>query len=127
MRDLLWQRMTRQHQETDDETKHTSVQKSPPNSKLTHCVKVDAEGRSWRSGAVVEKRPLTQWFLKTTNFSQSLLEGLEDPSLEDWRDVIKLQQHWIGRLFFSADFFLSTSSCQCFDCCDRLFCITKVY
>ena len=57
---------------------------------------VDAEGRSWRSGALVEKRPLKQWFLKTTNFSKSLLDGLEDPSLEDWRDVVKLQQNWIG-------------------------------
>ena len=43
---------------------------------------VNPEGRSWRSGATVEKRPLTQWFLKTTDFSKSLLEGLDDPTLE---------------------------------------------
>ena len=43
---------------------------------------VDPEGRSWRSGALVEKRPLTQWFFKTTDFAKSLLEGLDDPTLE---------------------------------------------
>ena len=57
---------------------------------------VDTSGRSWRSGAVVERKPLTQWFLRTTNFAQSLLEGLEDPSLNNWRAVIKAQQNWLG-------------------------------
>ena len=57
---------------------------------------VDSEGRSWRSGAVVERKPLKQWFLRTTNFAKSLLEGLEDPSLKNWRAVIKAQQNWIG-------------------------------
>ena len=57
---------------------------------------VDSNGRSWRSGAVVERKPLTQWFLRTTNFAQSLLEGLEDPSLNNWRAVIKAQQNWLG-------------------------------
>lgn len=57
---------------------------------------VDANGCSWRSGAKVEKKLLKQWFIKTTAFAKSLLDGLDDPSLEDWRDVIKLQKHWIG-------------------------------
>lgn len=57
---------------------------------------VDAKGCSWRSGAKVEKRPLKQWFIRTTKLSQSLLEGLEDPCLTDWGDIIKLQKHWIG-------------------------------
>ena len=57
---------------------------------------VDTSGRSWRSGALVERKPLTQWFLRTTNFAQSLLEGLEDPSLNNWRAVIKAQQNWLG-------------------------------
>lgn len=39
---------------------------------------------------------LKQWFVKTTAFAKSLLDGLDDPSLEDWRDIIKLQKHWIG-------------------------------
>jgi len=57
---------------------------------------VDGDGRSWRSGALVEKKPLKQWFFKTTQFSQSLLEGLEDPSLINWRAVVKAQKNWIG-------------------------------
>lgn len=57
---------------------------------------VDANGFSWRSGAKVEKRPLKQWFIRTTKLSQSLSDGLEDPCLVDWGDIIKLQKHWIG-------------------------------
>ncbi|XP_063707778.1 leucine--tRNA ligase, mitochondrial [Culicoides brevitarsis] len=57
---------------------------------------VDANGCSWRSGAKVEKKLLKQWFVKTTQFANNLLKGLDDPILEDWRDIIKLQQHWIG-------------------------------
>ncbi|XP_049535379.1 leucine--tRNA ligase, mitochondrial [Anopheles darlingi] len=57
---------------------------------------VDDNGCSWRSGAKVEKKVLRQWFIKTTRFAKPLLEGLSDPSLEDWKDIIKLQRHWIG-------------------------------
>lgn len=57
---------------------------------------VDDNGCSWRSGAKVEKKVLRQWFIKTTRFAKSLLDGLSDPTLEDWKDIIKLQKHWIG-------------------------------
>lgn len=57
---------------------------------------VDERGCSWRSGAKVVKKPLKQWFMKTTRLSHSLYEGLGDPGLEDWDDIVKLQQHWIG-------------------------------
>ncbi|XP_042213809.1 probable leucine--tRNA ligase, mitochondrial isoform X1 [Homarus americanus] len=57
---------------------------------------VDADGCSWRSGAKVESRFLKQWFIKTTRFSKSLLDGLSDPLLENWSDIIKIQRHWIG-------------------------------
>ena len=57
---------------------------------------VDENGRSWRSGAKVEKRPLKQWFLRTTNFSKQLYNGLDDPTLEDWKDIVKIQKNWIG-------------------------------
>lgn len=57
---------------------------------------VDENGCSWRSGAKIEKRVLKQWFVKTTAFAKDLLEGLDDPILDDWRDIIKLQKHWIG-------------------------------
>lgn len=57
---------------------------------------VDSNGCSWRSGAKVEKKLLNQWFVKTTRFAKSLLDGLSDPILEDWKDIIKIQKHWIG-------------------------------
>lgn len=57
---------------------------------------VDENGCSWRSGAKVEKKVLSQWFIKTTAFAKSLYDGLESNTLEDWRDIIKLQKHWIG-------------------------------
>jgi leucyl-tRNA synthetase len=57
---------------------------------------VDSQGHSWRSGAKVERRLLTQWFIKTTKFAKQLLQGLDSPLLEDWKDIIQLQKHWIG-------------------------------
>jgi leucyl-tRNA synthetase len=52
------------------------------------------DGRGWRSGAVVERRKLAQWFLKITDFSDELLDGLK--SLEDWPQKVRLmQENWI--------------------------------
>jgi len=54
------------------------------------------EGRGWRSGALVERRKLSQWFLKITDFADDLLEGLH--GLEQWPDKVKLmQENWIGK------------------------------
>ncbi len=54
------------------------------------------DGRGWRSGALVEKRKLSQWFLKITDFAEELLEGVQ--SLETWPDKVKLmQENWIGK------------------------------
>ena len=54
------------------------------------------DGRGWRSGALVERRKLSQWFLKITDFAEDLLDGLE--SLGAWPDKVKLMQaNWIGR------------------------------
>ncbi|DAZ92963.1 TPA: LOW QUALITY PROTEIN: hypothetical protein N0F65_006282 [Lagenidium giganteum] len=57
---------------------------------------VDAEGRSWRSGAVVEQRSLNQWFLRITEYGDRLLEDLD--KLGKWPDAVKrMQAAWIGR------------------------------
>ena len=54
------------------------------------------DGRGWRSGAIVERRKLSQWFLKITDFADELLEGLG--SLDHWPDKVKLmQENWIGK------------------------------
>ena len=54
------------------------------------------DGRGWRSGALVEKRKLSQWFLKITAFADELLAGLG--ALEQWPDKVRLmQENWIGK------------------------------
>ena len=54
------------------------------------------DGRGWRSGALVEKRKLNQWFLRITQFADELLEGLG--TLEHWPDKVRLmQENWIGK------------------------------
>lgn len=57
---------------------------------------VDDLGCSWRSGAKVEKKYLTQWYIKTTKYAKSLYDGLKQENLENWKDIINLQKHWIG-------------------------------
>ncbi len=54
------------------------------------------DGRGWRSGALVEKRKLNQWFLKITDFADQLLEGLS--TLDEWPEKVRLmQENWIGK------------------------------
>jgi len=54
------------------------------------------DGRGWRSGALVERRKLSQWFLKITEFAEDLLTGVQ--GLEHWPDKVKLmQENWIGK------------------------------
>jgi leucyl-tRNA synthetase len=64
------------------------------------------DGRGWRSGALVEKKKLTQWFLRITDYADDLIEGLA--SLDRWPAKVRtMQENWIGRstgLQFSFDF-----------------------
>ncbi|MFM6933129.1 MAG: leucine--tRNA ligase, partial [Novosphingobium sp.] len=54
------------------------------------------DGRGWRSGALVEKRKLNQWFLKITQFADELLDGLD--GLENWPEKVRtMQANWIGK------------------------------
>jgi leucyl-tRNA synthetase len=54
------------------------------------------DGRGWRSGALVEKRKLNQWFLRITDYADRLIEGLK--TLERWPEKVRLmQENWIGR------------------------------
>lgn len=54
------------------------------------------EGKGWRSGAIVEKKLLSQWFLKITHFAEDLLQGLD--TLTDWPEkVVTMQRNWIGK------------------------------
>jgi len=54
------------------------------------------DGRGWRSGAVVERRKLSQWFFKITQFADELLAGLD--TLDRWPEKVRLmQKNWIGK------------------------------
>ena len=54
------------------------------------------DGCGWRSGAPVERRQLSQWFLKISHYADDLLQGIEE--LERWPERVRLMQHnWIGR------------------------------
>jgi leucyl-tRNA synthetase len=54
------------------------------------------DGRGWRSGALVERRKLNQWFLRITEFADELLDGLG--ALDQWPDKVRLmQENWIGK------------------------------
>ncbi len=54
------------------------------------------DGRGWRSGALVERKEIPQWFIKITHYAQELLDDLDQ--LTDWPEQVKtMQRNWIGR------------------------------
>ena len=56
------------------------------------------DGKGWRSGAIVERKKLSQWFFNISKFSQELLDGLE--KLDNWPNKVKtMQKNWIGKSF----------------------------
>ena len=56
------------------------------------------DGKGWRSGAIVERKKLNQWFFKISQFSQDLINGLDQ--LKSWPNKVKImQKNWIGKSF----------------------------
>ncbi len=76
--------------------KEATVNWDPIDQTVLANEQVDAEGRSWRSGAVVEQRQLKQWFLSITNYADELLDDLDQ--LTGWPERVRtMQANWIGR------------------------------
>ncbi len=76
--------------------KDATVNWDPIDQTVLANEQVDGEGRSWRSGAPVEKRQLRQWFLRITDYADALLDDLA--LLEGWPERVRtMQANWIGR------------------------------
>jgi leucyl-tRNA synthetase len=76
--------------------KDATVNWDPVDRTVLANEQVDSEGRSWRSGALVEKRQLRQWFLRITAYADQLLDDL--PRLSGWPERVRtMQANWIGR------------------------------
>ncbi len=76
--------------------KESEVNWDPIDNTVLANEQVDSEGKSWRSGAVVEKKLLKQWFLRITNYADELLNDLE--KLDNWPERVKIMQdNWIGK------------------------------
>ncbi len=76
--------------------KDASVNWDPIDQTVLANEQVDSAGRSWRSGALVEKRQLRQWFLKITAYADQLLDDLA--TLDGWPERVRtMQANWIGR------------------------------
>ena len=76
--------------------KEAAVNWDPVDQTVLANEQVDGEGRSWRSGAKVERRLLKQWFFKITAYAEQLLKDLDQ--LDGWPERVKLmQENWIGK------------------------------
>ncbi|HTL89389.1 MAG TPA: leucine--tRNA ligase, partial [Leptolyngbya sp.] len=76
--------------------KEATVNWDPIDQTVLANEQVDADGKSWRSGAKVERKLLRQWFLRITDYAEQLLVDLD--KLKGWPDRVKLMQaNWIGK------------------------------
>ncbi|MBD1924045.1 leucine--tRNA ligase [Microcoleus sp. FACHB-831] len=76
--------------------KESAVNWDPIDQTVLANEQVDNEGKSWRSGAKVERKMLRQWFLKITDYAEQLLNDLD--KLTGWPERVKLMQaNWIGK------------------------------
>lgn len=72
------------------------------------------DGRGWRSGAIVERREIPQWFIKITDYAEELINDLDQ--LKDWPEQVKaMQRNWIGRSEGADMTFQLADSDQSFD------------
>lgn len=72
---------------------------------------VDAQGRSWRSGAVVQTRLLSQWFFRITRYADRLVDDLD--LLDEWPESVKqMQREWIGRQVGYTDRLFGHNGCS---------------
>ena len=76
--------------------KESAVNWDPIDQTVLANEQVDSEGKSWRSGAIVERKLLRQWFFKITDYAEQLLQDLD--KLGGWPERVKLMQaNWIGK------------------------------
>lgn len=76
--------------------KEATVNWDPIDQTVLANEQVDSEGKSWRSGAKVERKQLRQWFLKITDYAEQLLNDLDQ--LSGWPEKVRLMQaNWIGK------------------------------
>ncbi len=76
--------------------REAAVNWDPVDQTVVANEQVDSEGRSWRSGAKVERKLLRQWFFKITDYAEELLNDLD--KLTGWPERVKLMQaNWIGK------------------------------
>ena len=76
--------------------KEAAVNWDPIDQTVLANEQVDSAGKSWRSGAIVERKLLRQWFLKITDYAEQLLTDLD--KLTGWPERVKIMQaNWIGK------------------------------
>ena len=76
--------------------KDSTVNWDPVDQTVLANEQVDSEGRGWRSGALVEKKNIQQWFMKITAYAEELLSEID--SLDGWPESVKtMQRNWIGK------------------------------
>lgn len=73
------------------------------------------DGRGWRSGALVEKKKISQWFMKITNYADELLEGLQTLKGHWPESVLTAQENWIGRSKGTSITFAIDGSGECIE------------
>jgi leucyl-tRNA synthetase len=76
--------------------KESEVNWDPVDKTVLANEQIDSDGKSWRSGAIAEKRRLVQWFFKTTEYQEELLVSLD--TMDGWPEKVRqMQRNWIGK------------------------------